>query len=153
MIYHVSYRYYCKFNSLVMTQETPFNCPNSEMKSEKRGIARITAACRYSYDGLLSTFKNEEAFRQEVIAFFILLPAIVLLPLPQWMKWLLFSVNMVVLIVELLNTGIEAVVDLVAPDFAPLAKQAKDAGSAAVFVSISLASATWIWAVFLVFWK
>ena len=118
-----------------------------------KGFRRIVNAFGFSMQGFSACYRHEEAFRQELIAFIILLPAIIFLPLPQWMRWLLFSVNMIVLIVELLNTGIEAVVDLVAPDFAPLAKQAKDAGSAAVFISLSLASTIWIWAIVLVFWK
>jgi diacylglycerol kinase (ATP) len=113
------------------------------MKANKTGMARIFAAFYYSADGLTSTFKNEAAFRQELAFFILLLPALFLLPISLPFKCLLFSVNTLVLVVELLNSAVESVVDLVSPDFNLYAKRAKDMGSAAVLLSCSLAVILW----------
>lgn len=113
------------------------------MKSGKTGLARILAAYTYSIAGLKSAFRYEAAFRQEVILYLILLPVIFLLPVDIVMKCLLFSANSLVLIVELLNSSIEAIVDLASPDYDIYAKRAKDMGSAAVFLSLLLALFIW----------
>lgn len=118
------------------------------MKSNRRGLARIFAALLYSLDGIRSSFRHEEAFRQEFCLFVILLPALYLLPVSVQFKVLLFTVNCLVLIVELLNSAIESVVDLVSPDYNILAKRAKDMGSAAVLLSIILAAGLWLTAIF-----
>lgn len=117
------------------------------MKSNKRGLARIFAALFYSFDGLRSSLKYEEAFRQEVILFILLLPAFYFIPVSPQFKVLLFAGNCLVLIVELLNSAIESVVDLVSPDYHILAKRAKDMGSAAVLLSLILAGALWLAAI------
>lgn len=113
------------------------------MKANKTGIARIFAAFSYSADGLGAAFRHESAFRQELVLFVLLLPLLYLLPVSLFFKCLLFSVNTMVLIVELLNSGIESVVDLVSPDYNIYAKRAKDMGSAAVLLSLLLAAGLW----------
>jgi len=118
------------------------------MKSNKRGLARIFAALFYSFDGLRSSLKYEEAFRQEVILFILLLPAFYFIPVSWQFKVMLFAGNCLVLIVELLNSAIESVVDLVSPDYHILAKRAKDMGSAAVLLSLILAGLLWAAAIF-----
>lgn len=115
----------------------------SEFKS-KGGWQRIVAAGGYSLAGLRQAWRNEHAFRQEL---FIVIPASVLalcLPLVALEKLLLIAVLVLVLVVELLNSAIEAVVDRVSLERHPLSKDAKDFGSAAVMLSLLLALATWI---------
>ena len=118
------------------------------MKANKTGYARIFAAFYYSADGLGSAFKNEAAFRQEILLYFLLLPILFFLPVSLLFKCLLFSVNTLVLIVELLNSAVESVVDLVSPDYNIYAKRAKDMGSAAVLLSLLLAAILWAGALF-----
>jgi diacylglycerol kinase (ATP) len=116
--------------------------PSSEFKS-KGGLGRIVAAFRYSMDGFRAAWNNEHAFRQEVM---VAVPAVVialLLKISAFQKLVLIAVLVLVLMVELLNAAIEAVVDRVSLDRHPLSKAAKDLGSAAVALAITLAAATW----------
>jgi diacylglycerol kinase (ATP) len=117
----------------------------------KTGLARLLSAFQYSLKGLASCYRNEEAFRQETIAFVLLLPVIFLLPVTATLKLLLFAVNSLVLIVELLNSAVEAIVDKVSPDFDELAGRAKDMGSAAVLISLIVAAAFWACALYAIF--
>jgi diacylglycerol kinase (ATP) len=93
--------------------------------------------------GFAACFKHEEAFRQEVYAL------IILIPLGFWWgqspteQALLIGVLLLIPLVELLNSGIEAVVDRVGPELHPLSGRAKDIGSAAVFMSLLMASVVW----------
>jgi len=119
----------------------------NDIPTKKRGFARILAAFFYSLSGLRSAFANEAAFRQELLLFFVLLPILFFLPVSGYLKSLLLIVNTVVLIVELLNSGIEAVVDMTAPEYHSLAKRAKDMGSAAVLISLVLATILWVYAI------
>jgi diacylglycerol kinase (ATP) len=114
------------------------------MKSNKRGISRVFSAFFYSLDGLTSAFKHEEAFRQEALLFLLLLPGIYFVPVSLPFKFALLAANSLVLIVELLNSAVEAVVDMVSPDYHILAKRAKDMGSAAVLISLFLAGGLWL---------
>ena len=117
------------------------------MKSKKTGLARIIAAAGYSAAGLQNAWRTEAAFRQELCLYFVLLPALFLPPFSLTVKMLLFIANSLVLIVELVNSAIEAVVDMVSPDFHPLAKKAKDIGSATVLIALLMALAAWIFAI------
>lgn len=114
------------------------------MKANKKGISRVLAAFVYSVDGLGVAFKHEAAFRQELLLFVLFLPLLVVLPLSLTFKCLLLSINFLVLIVEMINSAIESVVDLVSPDYNIYAKRAKDMGSAAVLLSLSLALILWV---------
>jgi diacylglycerol kinase (ATP) len=115
--------------------------------SRNSGLARILAAFRYSVSGLRAAFNKEAAFRQEVVLYVFFLPALYFLPVSGVLKALLFLTNTVVLIVELLNSAIEATVDIASPEYHNLAKQAKDMGSAAVLLSISLSLILWGYAI------
>ncbi len=117
---------------------------------QKKGILRIWYALIYSMNGLRSAITGEAAFRQEACLYLILLVVLYFLPLSVFFKIVLFFANTIVLIVELLNSAIESIVDMTAPEYNDLAKRAKDLGSAAVFVSIILAVVLWSWAIFLV---
>lgn len=116
----------------------------------KKGLARLISALRYSLQGIVACYRNEEAFRQEVIVFGLLLVAIVLIPVSGLVKLLLFTVNSLVLIVELLNSAVEAIVDRVSPEYDELAGRAKDMGSAAVLLSLVVAGVVWAYALFLI---
>jgi diacylglycerol kinase (ATP) len=116
--------------------------PSSEFKS-KGGLARIAAASRYSLDGFKHAWRNEHAFRQEMM---VAVPATVLallLPVSGFQKLALIAVLGLVLLVELINAAIEAVVDRISLERHPLSKAAKDLGSAAVALAIAMAAATW----------
>lgn len=112
-------------------------------KGAVRGSARLWRAFIASMHGLGSAFKDEEAFRLEVIAALVLIPAALFLPFSLLEKLALVGVVFLVLITELLNSGIEATVDLASSEYHLLAKKAKDMASAAVFLSLILAGAVW----------
>ena len=109
-----------------------------------RGLKRLGNALRYSIDGLTATFKNEAAFRQELMLAVILVPLAVFLPVKLISKVMMLSSIMIVLIVELINSAIEATVDKASPEKDPLAKRAKDTGSAAVFLSLINLTLVWV---------
>ncbi|HJV74975.1 MAG TPA: diacylglycerol kinase [Noviherbaspirillum sp.] len=114
----------------------------SEFKS-KSGVKRIYAAFLYSMQGFRMAWKSEHAFRQELM---LALPATIialLLPVSAVEKLALIAVMVLLLIVELINSAIEAVVDRISFERHPLSKNAKDFGSAAVFLALCLAGATW----------
>ena len=126
--------------------ETYMDQPSSEFKS-KGGLGRIAAAFRYSIEGFMTAWKHEHAFRQELM---VAVPAAIvalLLKISAFQKLALIAVLGLVLLVELINAAIEAVVDRVSLERHPLSKAAKDLGSAAVALAITMAAATW--AVFL----
>lgn len=114
----------------------------SEFKS-KSGLKRVFCAFCYSIDGFRAAWKNEHAFRQELM---LVIPGAIialLLPISALEKLLLIGVLMLVLIVELINSSIEAIVDRISLERHPLSKNAKDLGSAAVFMAVALAVITW----------
>ena len=117
--------------------------PVSEFKS-KSGLKRILSACLYSLDGLQSAWRHEHAFRQELMLFVAGAIVALLLPVSSFQKLALMGVLVLVLIVELINSAIEAVVDRISLERHPLSKNAKDFGSAAVLLSCVLAGATWL---------
>lgn len=109
----------------------------------KTGLVRVRNAFFFSCSGIASAFRHESAFRQEVLLAAILLPAAFLVPVARVERALLVGVVLLVLIVELLNACVEAVVDRISHEHHPLSGRAKDMGSAAVFVSLILCGAVW----------
>ncbi|MCZ2722470.1 diacylglycerol kinase [Marinomonas sp. 15G1-11] len=112
-------------------------------KPGKSGMARILAAMKYSHQGLMAQWKYEAAFRQEVVLF------IVAVPLAFWLgesrleqAFMIFSVALIV-VVETLNSSVEAVVDRISNEHHELSGRAKDLGSAAVMLSLFLAAFVW----------
>jgi diacylglycerol kinase (ATP) len=101
-------------------------------------------ALLYSLDGLSATFKHEDAFRQEVLLALILIPLAIYMPVSGAGKALMVASVLLVLIVELLNTGIESVTDRVSLEDHVLAKRAKDMGSAAVMLSLINVPVAWL---------
>lgn len=116
-------------------EESPFKA--------KTGMRRLINAFGYSFSGFGLTYANEEAFRQEVRL------AALLVPLGLWLgpngvaRALLVGSVLLVLVVELLNSALEAAVDRISLDNHPLAKRAKDTGSAAVFMSLVMVVLVW----------
>lgn len=112
-------------------------------KPGNTGVRRIVNATRYSAQGFRDAWRHEAAFRQELTL------TILMTPVAFWvgrnaMEYLLLIAScLLVIIVELLNSAIEAVVDRFGDEQHPLSGRAKDLGSAAVFVSLVLAAATW----------
>lgn len=112
--------------------------------NQKTGITRILHAFGYSLAGLRAAYQHEAAFRQEFWLAAALMPAAALIPgLSVVERLLLASSVILVLIVELLNSAIEAIVDRVSSERHPLSKRAKDIGSAAVFVSLLQVAVVW----------
>jgi diacylglycerol kinase (ATP) len=99
---------------------------------------------RYSIAGLGAAFRHEAAFRQEVLLALVLVPTALLLPVNALGKALMITSVLLVLIVELINSAIEASVDRVSLETHPLAKRSKDLGSAAVFMSLANAAVVWL---------
>jgi len=112
--------------------------------AKKKVFARLRAATVYSVEGLRACFASEEAFRLEIML------AVVLTPLAFWLgdspaeRGLLLVAIVLVLLVELLNSAIEAVVDRIGLEYHALSKKAKDIGSAAVFISLVAFVVLWV---------
>ena len=110
----------------------------------RTGLDRLVRATGYSIEGLVAAYRGESAFRQE---FWL---AVVLLPLALWVggSWvetaLLMGTVLLVLIVELLNSGIEAAIDRVSFELHDLSKRSKDFASAAVLLSLLLCGGVWL---------
>ncbi len=113
-------------------------------KPGKTGIARIFDATGYTIKGLKAAWKHESAFRQELCLALVLIPFAMWLGQDAGQRALLIGSCLVVVIAELLNSAIEAVVDRIGDEYHPLSGRAKDMGSAAVFVSLILVLTTWI---------
>jgi len=126
--------------------QPPHNEPANPQKS-RRGLNRLKHAAGYSLSGLYAAW-GETAFRQEAIA------SIFLIPLSFWLgtNWLetalLAGTVVAVMVVELLNTAIEAAIDRVGPEWHDLSKRAKDTGSAAVLLSLLLLIGVWAAAIY-----
>ena len=108
------------------------------------GPARLAGALRYSIAGFRHATRHEAAFQQEVLLFLLLLPAAVLLPVPTLDRLLIVLSMLLVIVVELLNSAIEATVDRISSERHPLAGQAKDMGSAAVFLTVVMSVVCWV---------
>jgi diacylglycerol kinase (ATP) len=117
--------------------------PVSQFKS-KSGLKRIVSALRYSIDGLRAAWRHEHAFRQELLLFVAGSVVALALPVSAFQRLVLIGVLVLVLIVELINSALEAVVDRISLERHPLSKNAKDLGSAAVLLACILACATWV---------
>lgn len=124
---------------------------SANLHKNRTGLNRIWHAFGYSLSGLQAGW-NEKAFRQEVIGACVLLPLAFYVG-TTWQETALLAGSVVlVMVVELLNTGIESAIDRIGPEWHELAKRAKDMGSAAVLLSLLLCLAIWmaaIWANFL----
>ncbi len=113
------------------------------MKPGKTGIARIIDATGYSMKGIKAAWQNEAAFRQEAIIAVVLTIIALILPVTYLERILLISSLFIVIIVELLNSAVEAVVDRTGSEWHELSGRAKDIGSAAVFFALMLTVFIW----------
>lgn len=112
-------------------------------KPGNTGITRIIKATGYSIQGLKAAWKHEAAIRQELVLLLITLPVIVLVDVSLLSKLVMFSGLVLLLVVELINSAIEAIVDRVGTEHHELSGRAKDIGSAAVMVTLLLNGVNW----------
>lgn len=122
-------------NTDPVVEESPFK--------GQTGLRRIWNALSYSLSGLHAAYLNEDAFRQESLLAALLIPTALLMPLPGLAKALMIASVLLVLIVELLNSAIEAAIDRISLDHHRLSKRAKDIGSAAVLIALINVLTTW----------
>ena len=118
-----------------MVRESPFK--------GKTGLQRVWRAFHYSLEGFRAAYKCEDAFRQEALLAALLIPVAFFLPVTGVGRALMIASVLLVLIVELVNSAIEATVDRVSLDRHHLSKRAKDIGSAAVFLALSNVVIVW----------
>jgi diacylglycerol kinase (ATP) len=124
---------------------------NSQLESEfkgKTGLKRVWNALFYSFDGLKAAYRHEDAFRQEMWLAVVLVPVALFLPASGTGKAIMIAAVLLVLVVELLNSAIEATVDRVSLEHHRLAKRAKDIGSAAVLISLVNVVVVWLLVLF-----
>ncbi len=114
----------------------------------KTGLIRLVHAFFNSMAGLEDAFRHESAFRQEILLALVTIPIAFVVPVTPVERALLIASILLVMIVELLNTGVEVAIDRISFDHHTLSKRAKDIGSAAVFLALVLAGV--VWAVILV---
>ena len=109
----------------------------------KQGLTRLFNALGYSRDGLAAAWKHEAAFREEVLLLLVAVPLALYFGQDGLARALLIGSLLLVLIVEILNSGLEAIVDKASPEKHELAKRAKDMGSAAVLLALINAAVVW----------
>jgi diacylglycerol kinase (ATP) len=108
-----------------------------------RGLTRAIHAAKNSWHGLVFAFKEESAFRQELVLFVVLSPVAALLPIGLFEKALMICSLIMVLVIELLNSSVEAAIDRISFEHHDLSKRAKDFGSAAVMLALLIAFVIW----------
>ena len=112
-------------------------------KSKNRGISRLINAFWYSLAGFKAAWKNEEAFRQEIILAILVIPAGLWIGTTATQRALLIGTYFLIPLTELLNSAIEAIVDRMGPERHVLSGRAKDLGSAAVLLIICIVMIVW----------
>ena len=117
---------------------------DDKLPKPRGGVARIFRAFFYSMAGLKSALTHEAAFRQDVMLGIVLVPLSLWLPFVPMTKVLLNVIWLLLLVTELLNSAIEAIVDMTSPGYHELAKRAKDMGSAAVFIMLTALTIAWV---------
>ena len=121
---------------------SPYHIDQNPHKGN-RGLARAWHATKNSWCGLVYAFQEESAFRQELTLFLILTPIALVLTISHLEKVLLISSLVMVLVVELLNSSVEAAIDRISFEHHDLSKRAKDFGSAAVMLALLIAVLLW----------
>ena len=116
---------------------------SAEALKGKRGLRRLINATRYSWQGSRAGFRNEAAFREECLLAIILIPLALLLPVTLLEKVILINSVLFLLLTEILNSAIVAVVDRIGMEVHPLAGRAKDMGSAAVLFALIMGLVAW----------
>ena len=113
-------------------------------KASNTGLRHLINATRFSLKGLIAAFKHESAFRQELAVLLLAIPAGIWIADSLLDFVLLIAVCLLVLVVELLNSAVEAAIDRIGTEQHPISALAKDYGSAAVMISLILAGAVWL---------
>ncbi|MEZ8739903.1 diacylglycerol kinase [Photobacterium swingsii] len=113
------------------------------MKPGATGIKRVIDATGYSIKGLKAAWQHEAAFRQEIVLMVLMTAVTFFLPVTKLEQVVMIGSLFIVVIVELLNSAVEAVVDRIGSEYHELSGRAKDIGSAAVFVALALVTVTW----------
>ena len=126
-----------------MSVRDPADEPIESPFKGKTGVVRIVHAFFHSCAGLSDAFRHESAFRQEILLAAILIPLAFWLPVDAAGRALLVASVLLVMVVELLNTGVEVAIDRISFERHSLSKRAKDIGSAAVLVALVLMTAVW----------
>ena len=121
---------------------SPYHINQNPHKGNK-GLARAWHAAKNSWCGLVYAFQEESAFRQELTLLALLTPIAFILPITLLEKSLVISSLVMVLVIELLNSSVEAAIDRISFDHHDLSKRAKDFGSAAVMMALFIAALTW----------
>lgn len=121
----------------------PYNINDNPHKGN-RGLTRAWHAAKNSWCGIVYAFKEESAFRQELSLLVLLMPIALLLPVGHLEKAILVSSLILVLVVELLNSSVEAAIDRISFEHHDLSKRAKDFGSAAVMLALLIATLLWL---------
>jgi diacylglycerol kinase (ATP) len=115
-------------------------------------VKRLWRATINSWNGIVAATQSEQAFRDELVALAIGIPLAFFLTADTGKRFALIGSIVFLLIVELLNTALEKLSDRITRDHDPLLKRVKDMGSAAIFLSLLLAGAVWLWIVLERFW-
>ena len=123
-----------------MTNEKP---QDANALKGKTGLRRLLNAFGYSLQGFRAAWQNEAAFREEAMLTIVLTPVALLLPVTGLEKLLLILSLLLLVLVELLNSAVEAVVDRIGPEIHPMSKYAKDAGSCAVLFALTFCIFVW----------
>ena len=127
-----------------MNHPAPPQPPHSESPFKgKTGLTRVWNAFNYSLAGLAAAWKNEDAFRQEVLLAALLIPTALFCPVSPVEKAIMIASVLLVIIVELLNSAVEAAIDRISLDRHLLSKRAKDVGSAAVLIALLNVAIVW----------
>ena len=121
---------------------TPYDIKQNPHKGN-RGLTRAWHAAKNSWCGMVYAFQEESAFRQELFLLAVLSPIAFFLPISPLEKCVLIASLMMVLVVELLNSSVEAAIDRISFDHHDLSKRAKDFGSAAVMLALLIAALLW----------
>ena len=108
-----------------------------------RGLTRAIHAAKNSWHGLIFAYQEESAFRQELVLLLVLSPIAILLPVGLFEKALMICSLIMVLVIELLNSSVEAAIDRISFEHHDLSKRAKDFGSAAVMLALLIAFVIW----------
>ena len=127
-------------NTEPLVRESPFK--------GQTGLRRIWNALGYSLSGLRAAYRNEDAFRQEVLMAAVMIPAAFFVTTSGIGRAMMIGSVLLVMIVELLNSAIEATVDRISVEHHHLAKRAKDIGSAAVLLALINLAAIWLLVIF-----
>ena len=122
---------------------TPYDIKQNPHKGS-RGLTRAWHAAKNSWCGIVYAFEEESAFRQELTLLIALAPVALFLPISPIEKCALITSLIMVLVVELLNSSVEAAIDRISFDHHDLSKRAKDFGSAAVMLALLIAALLWI---------